>query len=127
MFFTTLIISLSNSCKHPLSVVNQVWATNKNLSKSSGTTYSNTEISRSSKLVSDIPIKNLRRLLRIENEAGVVPPQHSYNTQTQAGGVAAHQAGRLQQQLGFHQTQLIQKLQNTRSQWIFIQTINEGM
>ena len=45
----------------------------------------------------------------------MVPPQHSYNTQTQAGGVAAHQAGRLQQQLGFHQTQLIQKLKKTHT------------
>lgn len=61
--------------------------------------------------MSDVPIEDLRRLLRIENEAGVVPPQHSYDAQTQAGGVAAHQAGRLQQQLGFHQTQLIEELQ----------------
>lgn len=58
--------------------------------------------------VVDVPVKNLRRLLRIENEAGVIPPQHSNNTQTQAGGVAAYQTGRLQQQLSFHETQLIQ-------------------
>lgn len=74
-------------------------------------------------LVCDIPIKNLCRLLRIENEAGVVPPQHCHDTQTQAGGVAAHQAGRLQQQLGFHQTQLIQKLQNTQLMF-FLTTMN---
>lgn len=62
----------------------------------------------------------MRRLLRIENEAGVVPPQHSHDAQTQAGGVAAYQAGRLQQQLGFHQTQLRQKLRKETthtSQW----------
>lgn len=41
----------------------------------------------------DIPIEDLCRLLRIENEAGMVPPQNRYNTQTQAGGVAAHQVG----------------------------------
>lgn len=67
---------------------------------------------QTSKPVSDVPI-TLCGLLRVENEAGVVPPQHSYDTQTQAGGVAAHQAGGLQQQLGFHQTQLIHKLQKT--------------
>lgn len=75
-----------------------------------------------SPLVSDIPIEDLRRLLRIENEAGVVPPQHGYDAQTQAGGVAAHQAGRLQQQLGFHQTQLVQELQNKLGQRSSVQT-----
>lgn len=65
--------------------------------------------------VNDVPIEDLCRLLRVENEAGMVPPQDSYNAQTQTGGVAAHQVGRLQQQLCFHQTQLIQKLQEVHS------------
>lgn len=58
-----------------------------------------------------LPVEDLRRLLRVEDEAGVVPPQHGHNAQAQAGGVAPDQTGRLQQQLGFHQAQLIQKLQ----------------
>lgn len=62
------------------------------------------------RLVSNVPVENLRRLLRVENEAGVVPPQHSDDAQTQAGGIATHQAGGLEQQLGFHQAQLVQKL-----------------
>lgn len=60
------------------------------------------------------PIKHLCRLLRVEDEAGVVSPQHSHYAQTQAGGVAANEAGRLQQQLSFHQTQLIQQLGQKR-------------
>lgn len=46
----------------------------------------------------------------------MVPPQHGHDAQTQAGGVAANQTGRLQQQLGFHQTQLIQELQEHQQQ-----------
>lgn len=63
-----------------------------------------------------LPVKHLGRLLGVEDEAGVVPPQHGHDAQTQAGGVAAHQAGRLEQQLGLHQAQLVQQLQDsTRS------------
>lgn len=51
-----------------------------------------------------VPIKNLCCLLWVENKTGVVSPQHGHDAQTQAGGVAAHQAGGLQQQLRFHQT-----------------------
>lgn len=58
----------------------------------------------------DLPVKDLRRLLGVEDEAGVVPPQHGHDAQTQARGVAAHQAGRLEQQLCLHQAQLIQQL-----------------
>lgn len=72
------------------------------------------------KKVLAIPIKNLCSLLGIEDEARVVSSEHSYDTQTQAGGVTAHQTGRLEQQLGLHQTQLVQELpikhkQNTGS------------
>lgn len=73
--------------------------------------------------MSDLPVKDLRRLLGVEDEAGVVPPQHGHDAQAQAGGVAAHQTGRLEQQLGFHQTQLIQKLQDHQQQHPFIHKV----
>lgn len=58
--------------------------------------------------LADVPVKHLRRLLGVEDEAGVVPPQHGHDAQTQPGGVAPHQVGGLQQQLRLHQTQLVQ-------------------
>ena len=59
----------------------------------------------------DVPVKDLCRLLRVEDEAGVVPPQHGHDAQTQPGGVAPHQGGGLQQQLGLHQAELVQELE----------------
>lgn len=68
-----------------------------------------------------IPIKDLRGLVRVEDEAGVVAAQHGHDAQTQPRGVAAHQVGGLQQQLSLHQTQLIQQLRDgdTRA-WLLL-------
>ena len=59
----------------------------------------------------DVPVKDLRRLLRVEDEAGVVAPQHGHDAETQPGGVAPHQGGGLQQQLRLHQAQFVQQLE----------------
>lgn len=75
---------------------------------------------------SDLPVENLRRLFGIEDEAGVVPPQHGHDTQTQAGCVAANQTGWLQQQLSFNQTQLVEKLQRAQSTDFYTNTHMKG-
>lgn len=36
-----------------------------------------------------VPVEDLRSLVRVEDEAGVVASEHSHDAQTQASGVAA--------------------------------------
>lgn len=57
-----------------------------------------------------LPLKDLCHLVLVEDEAGVVVPQDGHDAQAQAGRVAAHQVRGLEQQLGLHYAQFVQKL-----------------
>lgn len=55
-----------------------------------------------------LPLKDLRHLVLVEDEAGVIVPQDSHDAQAQAGGVAAHQIRGFEKQLSLNYTQFIQ-------------------
>lgn len=57
-----------------------------------------------------LPLEDLCHLVLVEDEAGVVVAQDGHDAQAQAGRVAAHEVRGLEQQLGLHYAQFVQKL-----------------